>query len=124
MVDIAYAGPDQTTCFTETPVLAANSAGVGLGRWTVLSGNALFTDPLNPRTTITNVPVGTTELEWRISQDGYPTTRDTVIIEVLPFPSPALAGAVGGKRTTGAGVSAGHCLGGIPLSVVIVEAVT
>nr|MBP8249429.1 tandem-95 repeat protein [Chitinophagales bacterium] len=79
---IANAGLDQTICI-DTLVLNANSTPVGDGLWTVISGNASFTDSSVFNTTALNLAIGQNILMWSISS-GSGITTDTVIINVTP----------------------------------------
>jgi|GEM_PF-1039523 len=74
----AYAGIDQFLCKDSTN-LGANNPVVGTGLWTVITGAATFSDPIDPNTKVTNLSQGDNILRWTIS-NGICTTIDEVTI--------------------------------------------
>ncbi|WP_333820039.1 gliding motility-associated C-terminal domain-containing protein [Ohtaekwangia sp.] len=89
----ADAGPDQAICTTST-VLAANTAVVGTGSWTVVSGTGgTFTDINSPTSGFSGTAGTTYVLQWSISTGGscVPST-DNVTIAFEAAPSTAAAG--------------------------------
>jgi gliding motility-associated-like protein len=66
---IATVGNDQVICDGDTATLQGNTPTNGTGTWTIISGGvgATITDPNDPATTVTGLPVGTTRLRWTIS---------------------------------------------------------
>ena len=87
---IADAGPDQHTCLTSA-TLAGNTALVGVGTWSLVSGTGTITTPLNPLSGVTNLGVGTNKFVWTIG-NVCSTTRDTVYIIRETTPTVPLAG--------------------------------
>jgi gliding motility-associated-like protein len=83
----ADAGPDQAICSTTT-TLAANTAIVGTGGWTIVSGTGgSLGNPASPTSTFTGTAGTTYILRWSISTGGscVPSTDDvTVVFEVAP----------------------------------------
>ncbi|WP_212003790.1 hypothetical protein [Chitinophaga sp. HK235] len=92
----AVAGPDKclpagTTALT----LAGNTPANGeSGKWTVIgSSNGLtFTDDTQPNTGVTGAGNGTYQLEWSLSRNGCPATRDTVLYTIATPATTANAG--------------------------------
>jgi len=83
---VAAAGPDQTLCAATTTTLAGNTAVIGTGTWTYISGPAgyVITSPSSPTTTITNLVTGVYVFKWTISNSVCPPTTDDVQITILP----------------------------------------
>ncbi|MES2837338.1 MAG: gliding motility-associated C-terminal domain-containing protein [Bacteroidota bacterium] len=88
---IAEAGVNQTICGT-TATLAGNTAVVGTGVWTLVSGSATITSPNSPTSTITAIGTNDNVLRWTISNGTCPPTTDDVTI-TNNGPSIAIAGA-------------------------------
>ncbi|HEY9047794.1 MAG TPA: hypothetical protein VIN08_17930, partial [Ohtaekwangia sp.] len=77
----ANAGPDQAICTTAT-VLAANTAVVGTGTWTILSGTGgNIANANSPTSSFTGTAGTTYVLQWSISTGGSctPSTDDVTI---------------------------------------------
>jgi len=92
---IATAGPDQTICSTTTTVtMAGNTATVGSGIWTKISGPAggTITTPSSPTTTITALVTGTYVYQWTITNAPCTSTSDQMSIIVNAPPTAANAG--------------------------------
>ena len=90
----ANAGPDQAICNTTT-TLAANTAVVGTGAWSVVSGTGgAFGDASSPASTFTGTAGTTYILRWSIGTGGscVPSTDDVTIAFELA-PTTANAGA-------------------------------
>jgi hypothetical protein len=75
----ANAGPDQSLCSGSTTSLLANTAIVGTGVWTVVSGSGNFADANSPNTTVTNIGLGANVYRWTL-QNGECTNSDEVVI--------------------------------------------
>ncbi len=87
---IANAGPDQVTCLTST-TLDGNSALVGVGTWTLVSGSGTISNPLNPLSSLSNLGIGTNKFVWTI-ENVCSITTDTVSILVETTPTIPHAG--------------------------------
>ncbi|SKC55761.1 gliding motility-associated C-terminal domain-containing protein [Ohtaekwangia koreensis] len=87
----ANAGPDQGVCGTST-VLAANTAAIGTGQWTIVSGaGGSFDDDALPAATFTGTAGTTYILRWTIT-GSCATTFDDVEVEFEVAPTTASAG--------------------------------
>lgn len=91
-VTISNAGPQQHTCGTSV-TMAANTAVLGTGQWSYVSGPAGYTitTPSSPTTTITSLVPGTYVFQWTIV-NGVCTSSSNVTIIIAPGPTPAAAG--------------------------------
>ncbi|WP_177192367.1 T9SS type B sorting domain-containing protein [Chitinophaga arvensicola] len=76
----ADAGPDQTQYNTGAFNMTANAPAVGTGRWALISGTAVVSNPTNPRTLITLNPNTTATLAWIISNGVCPPDSDLVVL--------------------------------------------
>lgn len=83
----ANAGPDQEFC---TPIssatMAANSAIFpGSGEWVLISGGGDITDPADPFTSITNLPIGENIFQWTIDNGpcAVSGTSDQMTISIF-----------------------------------------
>jgi hypothetical protein len=85
------AGENQSICSTTT-ILAAQAVSVGSGQWTVVSGNAVFTDANNPNTGVSALLPGDNILRWTVSNGVCPVSFDDVTISVDSNPETAEAG--------------------------------
>ncbi len=94
MATPANAGPDQTVCNAASVTMSGNSAAVGGGTWTTVSGpnSPTITSPNNKNTTITGLIPGTYKFAWTISV-GCNSTSDTMTVVNNPLPTPSNAGA-------------------------------
>lgn len=90
-VTIAQAGQDQTICNTQA-TLAGNTAIIGIGQWTLISGSGQISAPTNPTSTITNLGVGLNVFRWTIINGNCPPSFDDVVITRVAAPSVAAAG--------------------------------
>src|SRR5690606_37345928 len=80
---VANAGGDQTICSTVTTsaTLLANTPTVGVGQWSIVSGNGgSFADPDAPGTIFTGVAGETYVLRWTITATCASTTDDVTIV--------------------------------------------
>lgn len=91
-VTIAAAGPSQNIC-GNTVTMNANTATVGTGTWTNVSGPNIpaITNPLSPNSTITNLIAGTYVFRWTIA-NGNCTSQSDVTIVISAGASAANAG--------------------------------
>jgi gliding motility-associated-like protein len=119
---VANAGPNQTICAVNSTTLSANTAIVGTGLWTLVSGTANIVNPSSPSTSLTGLIAGTTVvLRWTISQgvcstfdDVSVTVNQNAIVNAGPnqvFCSPVniqLNGSVSGTTVTGTWSSLGN----------------
>ncbi len=86
----AFAGNDTVVCENSAISLNADSPTPGTGTWSILSGSGNIADVHDPNTTISNLPEGTTELQWTVvnglcsDSDVITITRDIMIDAVLP----------------------------------------
>jgi PKD repeat protein len=79
----ANAGPDQRLCTVTSITLAGNTAVVGTGNWSFVSGpnTPTITDPSLPNSTVTGLVPGTYIFRWSISNGVCtPSTDDVQII--------------------------------------------
>ena len=91
------AGATQTICATGTATLAANSATVGTGAWTITSGPSLLTSQFSSLISNTAVftPAGGTGayvLTWTISNSPCTASASSVTINVNAAPTTSNAG--------------------------------
>ncbi|HHU00609.1 MAG TPA: PKD domain-containing protein, partial [Bacteroidales bacterium] len=78
----ADAGRPQTVCVNYAQ-LEANDPQGAIGTWTVIQGSAIFDNPSNPRTRVTNLSPGENILRWTIrygSSEYSSSSYDDVII--------------------------------------------
>ncbi|HTF03303.1 MAG TPA: gliding motility-associated C-terminal domain-containing protein, partial [Bacteroidia bacterium] len=88
----AAAGADTTLC-SSTDTLSANTALVGTGNWTLVSGSGVIDNPFSPITAITGLGTGTNIFSWTISNGTCPSSSDQVAIVQDVEPSVSVAGA-------------------------------
>ena len=97
----AYAGADQDICLSAglstATTLNANLPASGQGRWSQYAGPsaALFADPLNHGTIVSNLVEGAYTFFWKIGNGVCDSTYDAVIVNVH---TPAIV-AVGNDTT-------------------------
>ncbi|MBP7808023.1 MAG: hypothetical protein KA163_01905, partial [Bacteroidia bacterium] len=90
---ISNAGPNQTLCITSpNTFMTANTATVGTGAWTLVSGTGVISNSLSPTTSITGLGLGTNIFEWEISNNPCSPSTSTVAILVNDVPTIASAG--------------------------------
>lgn len=101
---IANAGPDQINC-ADFATLTANTAIVGNGIWTVISGSGLITDPANPISGVTNLSIGPNVFAWSITNPCGNSSDQVIITMEVPPP----VATVGGDTVCGTtGILAGN----------------
>ncbi len=88
---VSNAGPNQSVCGT-TATLAANTAVVGVGVWTLISGTGTITNPSSPSSGVTALGVGANVFQWTISNPPCPISFSQVTITVVVPPTVAAAG--------------------------------
>ncbi|MBK7668069.1 MAG: hypothetical protein IPJ32_12480 [Sphingobacteriaceae bacterium] len=90
---IANAGTNQTICISSpTATMSANTATVGIGTWSLVSGTGVITNSLSPSTTITGLGLGTNIFAWTIGNTPCAASTSTVSITVNNVPTLANAG--------------------------------
>ena len=91
-VTVAAAGPVQNVCGVAV-TMAANTAAVGNGIWSYVSGPAgsVITNPTLSTTTITNLAPGNYVFKWTIT-NGSCSSSSNVAITIFAGASPAVAG--------------------------------
>lgn len=87
----SVAGADQTICATST-TLAGNTAAIGTGTWTLISGSGTITNPSSPTSGLTGLGVGANVFRWTIANPPCPASTDDVTITVKANPTVANAG--------------------------------
>ncbi|ACU61218.1 gliding motility-associated C-terminal domain-containing protein [Chitinophaga pinensis] len=97
MPTTAAAGPDQAQCNTPAFTMAANTASVGTGKWSLVpvtgTGASFAVADSTRQNAVINVPAGVTvDAVWTIS-NGVCVTRDTVRLTNFVAPAAANAGA-------------------------------
>ncbi len=90
-VTISNAGQDQTLCNSQA-TLAGNTATIGIGQWTLVSGNGTISAPSSPTSTVTNLGVGLNVFRWTIINGNCPPSFDDVIVTRVAAVSVASAG--------------------------------
>jgi gliding motility-associated-like protein len=88
--DNAAGGLDIDLCEVDTSLLAGNTATVGIGTWTIVSGTASLDNSNDPNTTIRNLEYGETILTWQINNQICSSNIDTLRINRYQNPSIAL----------------------------------
>lgn len=89
---VAAAGPDQSLCSTSA-TLAANTAAVGTGMWTIESGSGgVLADASNPLSAFTGTAGQTYTLRWTISNGACTPFSDDVQITMSNDATVANAG--------------------------------
>ncbi len=88
---VANAGPDQTVCGT-TASLAGNTAAVGTGTWTLISGAGIITTPSSPTSGITGLGSGANVFQWTIANAPCPSSTSQVTITGVAVPTTSSAG--------------------------------
>jgi gliding motility-associated-like protein len=86
--------PNQSVCNSFTTALTGNSATVGIGIWTIVSGpgGTSFTNVNNASTSITVTAYGTYIYKWTISNGVCPSTSANDTVSFYAPPSAASAG--------------------------------
>jgi len=93
---VSNAGASQTICVsTGSTTLAANTPVTGIGTWSIVSGSGVVTSINSPTTTVTGLTVGTTVLQWIISNGVCANSTSTMSIQVDGVPTTPIAGSAG-----------------------------
>jgi len=117
---IANAGPDQSLCVPLAPnsVTMAGSAPIfpATGEWTLVSGGGTITNPNDPATIISGLPIGINVFRWTMDNGvcANPITSDIVRILVYDGSLPA---ADAGPDQQLCGPSASTIMAGSPIVV-------
>src|SRR5262249_59916752 len=83
---VADAGVDQTICVDNT-TLAGNTAVVGTGTWTLVTGAGVITSPNSPSSGVTGLGVGANTFRWTITNGVCTASSDEVGITRLDPPT-------------------------------------
>ncbi|MEI6489107.1 MAG: T9SS type A sorting domain-containing protein [Bacteroidota bacterium] len=93
---VANAGPNQTVC-PSTATLAGNTATVGTGVWTLISGTGTITTPSSPTSGVTGLAIGANVFQWTITNPPCTASSSQVTItrtnSSVPTPTITQAGA-------------------------------
>ncbi|MEM7035980.1 MAG: gliding motility-associated C-terminal domain-containing protein, partial [Bacteroidota bacterium] len=76
----AIAGPDQTLDGADLAQLAAVPPSIGIGSWSLLSGNGVFANSADPGSTVSDLGDGQNAFVWTVSNGICPENADTVLI--------------------------------------------
>ncbi len=82
----ADAGPNQQLCTPDISATMAGSAVIlpAIGTWTLISGGGTITDPNDPLTEITNLPIGVNVFAWTVDNGpcagGLSTDQVTISV--------------------------------------------
>ncbi|WP_369765998.1 T9SS sorting signal type C domain-containing protein [Flavobacterium sp. WC2429] len=107
----ANAGVDQSQCNSGSFTLAGNTATVGTGGWSVVSGTATITTPSSKNSGVTGVPSGSsTTLRWTINGSCATSIDDVVLTNITA----SAVGSVSANQTI--------CSGSSPVNITIVSA--
>jgi gliding motility-associated-like protein len=91
--EVAYAGPDIVLCAGNSTIMDATAPVFSTGEWTTNSGAVIINPTLN-NSTIVNLPVGTSEFYWSLSNGScLEYSIDTMLIIVTPTTSVDTANA-------------------------------
>jgi PKD repeat protein len=77
------AGPDQDIC-ADNVLMAANMPLIGTGKWSVVSGSAVFSDRTQPGTYTSSLGNGENILRWTISNGSCTLYDEVTITNSLP----------------------------------------
>jgi hypothetical protein len=89
---IANAGVDRVQCGNGTFNLKANAPTIGVGNWSIVSGNGTIANAGSPSTTISGVTAGTaTTLRWSINNGECGISTDDVIVTNNIIPAVSIA---------------------------------
>ncbi len=89
---VSNAGPTQSLCATSNTVMAGNTAIIGTGAWTLISGSGNITTPSSENSGITALGTGTNIFQWTISNGVCPSSTSTVALINYGTPTSANAG--------------------------------
>jgi gliding motility-associated-like protein len=86
------AGPDESICLNGIQ-LSASIPPIGFGTWALVTGSGVFTNAIDPFTTVTDLGVGANTFRWNISNGSCMNVAfaDVIIVRSEP-PLPAVAG--------------------------------
>ncbi|MBL0341996.1 MAG: SprB repeat-containing protein [Bacteroidetes bacterium] len=90
---VSQAGADAATCFGVSTTLNANAAVIGVGSWSLISGNAIFTDSSNPLTEINGLNVGPNVLRWTVDNGVCGSNFDEVTVSGTALPVAQISGS-------------------------------
>ncbi len=82
--DAANAGTNQTVCADNFGPLSANNPTIGTGQWSVISGNAIFSNINSNTASVTMLNQGANTLRWTITHNACSLSSDVVITNDLP----------------------------------------
>ena len=80
---VPNAGPDQDLC-ANNAFMSANQPLIGSGRWSVVSGSAVFEDRNVPNTKVSNIGNGSNTLRWTVTNGSCPLYDEVIITNSLP----------------------------------------
>jgi len=93
---VANAGPDQELCTSTGTTISTTLQGSlpvapAIGTWQILMGSGTIVDPNDPNTTVTDLEVGQTVIQWTVTNGPCddPVTMDEVTILVYDENNPA-----------------------------------
>ena len=85
---IANAGTDTVITNTNQVQLNALANEHNIGTWTVLEGDGILSDTLDPQTSLTDLSEGIHRLQWTVSNPACSSSDEVEIrVQVLDFPS-------------------------------------
>ena len=112
--DTSFAGTPQTICISSpTTVLAGNTPSVGIGTWSLQSGNAFILAPTQPSSGVINLTVGNNILSWNIGNGVCPINTSTVLIQVDNVPT---SPSVSSNQTVCINTPSAQVSGNVPLT--------
>lgn len=86
----AQAGADKFNC-GPSDTLSATVPPFGAGQWSVIFGNAVLSDPLNPNTTVSGLSVGENIFRWQVTNGACQSVFDEMkIIRQTPHTTPTV----------------------------------
>jgi len=86
----AQAGADKFNC-GPSDTLSATVPPIGAGQWSVIFGNAVLADPLNPITTVSGLSVGENIFRWQVTNGTCQSVFDEMkIIRQTPHTTPTV----------------------------------
>ncbi len=88
---LADAGLDQSIC-GNSATLTGNTALIGTGSWSVISGSGVFTQANSPLSQVSGLSNGANVLRWTIDNAPCTASFDEVTINVSSIPTSADAG--------------------------------
>lgn len=88
----ANAGPDQNLCTPQISTTLAGNSPIfpATGEWEIIQGGGLISNPNNPTSAISNLPVGINILVWTINNGpcADAISSDTLVINVFDLNAP------------------------------------